>query len=135
MSDPATTISEATKAQQFNKVLNQRHSRNRTPEDVQEGLRKLRKLVLLNGIPSEVVGILLSPFQARQSTLTTVHRILLFDPACGNFSYASTTCLRILSSDMLLVDHAMSGRRFATIHLGGGIPSYLEELLKSLKSL
>lgn len=58
MSSP-TSPSAATKAHQFNKLLNQKpssSSRIRTPEDAEEALKKLRRLVLVNGIPSEVVS-------------------------------------------------------------------------------
>lgn len=56
MSSP-TSPSASTKAHQFNKILNQKSSstRLRTAEDVDEALKKLRRLVLVNGIPSDVV--------------------------------------------------------------------------------
>ncbi|KAF9512526.1 hypothetical protein BS47DRAFT_1486202 [Hydnum rufescens UP504] len=42
------------KAQQFNKILNQsKYSGSRIPEDIEDGLKKLRRLILVNGIPSE----------------------------------------------------------------------------------
>lgn len=54
LSSPSAT----TKAYQFNKILNQKSSssRLRTPEEVDEAIKKLRRLILVNGIPSDAVS-------------------------------------------------------------------------------
>ena len=65
----STSPSAATKAHQFSKLLNQKpgsSSRIRTPEDAEEALKKLGRLILVNGIPSEVVSTDL--FQTRNKT-------------------------------------------------------------------
>jgi hypothetical protein len=56
MADTTVVPSEDTIAQQFNKILNQKRSKGRTSADVDESLRRLRKQVLTNGIPSEVAS-------------------------------------------------------------------------------
>jgi cell cycle arrest protein BUB2 len=47
----------ATAAHSFNKILGQPKlsSKTRTPEDVEESVKKLRRLILIEGIPSKAV--------------------------------------------------------------------------------
>jgi hypothetical protein len=54
MSGPANL---ATTAQAFNKILSQPKlsSKTRTSEDVEESVKKLRRLILIEGIPSKAV--------------------------------------------------------------------------------
>jgi hypothetical protein len=54
MSDPANL---ATTAHAFNKILSQPKlsSKTRTSEDVEESVKKLRRLILIEGIPSKAV--------------------------------------------------------------------------------
>jgi len=55
-----STDTPTAKAQQFNKIFNQSKSTSgskaRTPEDIEEALKKLRRLILVNGIPSDEVS-------------------------------------------------------------------------------
>jgi hypothetical protein len=52
----------ATTAHAFNKILGQPKpsSKTRTPEDVEESVKKLRRLILIEGIPSKAVCTRLS---------------------------------------------------------------------------
>jgi hypothetical protein len=54
MSDPANL---ATTVHAFNKILSQPKlsSKTRTSEDVEESVKKLRRLILIEGIPSKAV--------------------------------------------------------------------------------
>jgi cell cycle arrest protein BUB2 len=47
----------ASTAHAFNKILSQPRlsSKTRTPDDVEEGVKKLRRLILIEGIPSKAV--------------------------------------------------------------------------------
>ena len=58
MSDPANL---ATTVHAFNKILSQPKlsSKTRTSEDVEESVKKLRRLILIEGIPSKAVCALL----------------------------------------------------------------------------
>jgi hypothetical protein len=49
----------AATAHAFNKILSQPKlsSKTRTPEDVEESVKKLRRLILIEGIPSKAVRI------------------------------------------------------------------------------
>ncbi|KAI0082820.1 bub2 protein [Panus rudis PR-1116 ss-1] len=53
---PSSTSAEAATAHSFNKILNQHRSssRQRTAHDVEESVKKLRRLILVDGIPSAV---------------------------------------------------------------------------------
>jgi hypothetical protein len=50
-------VNLATTVHAFNKILAQPKlsSRTRTPEDVEDSVKKLRRLILIEGIPSRVV--------------------------------------------------------------------------------
>lgn len=62
MADPTTSIAKAlqAKAHAFNKLLNQPRlsTKFRTQADVEDGLKKLRRLILVEGIPFTVVSTL-----------------------------------------------------------------------------
>ncbi|KAG8944910.1 hypothetical protein FRC04_001350 [Tulasnella sp. 424] len=62
MADPTTSIAKAlqAKAHAFNKLLNQPRlsTKFRTQADVEDGLKKLRRLILVEGIPFTVVSAL-----------------------------------------------------------------------------
>lgn len=54
---PSSTSPEAATAHSFNKILNQykSSSKHRHASDVEESIKKLRRLILVDGIPSAVV--------------------------------------------------------------------------------
>lgn len=83
---------DTTRAHPFNKILNQPRisSKFRTQPDIDEGVKKLRRLILVEGIPSEDVHILDldSPF----FPLTVPFRILHCDREFGSFCCGSMTC-------------------------------------------
>ena len=52
---PSANSAEAVTAHSFNKLLNQ--SSKRTPKEAEESVKKLRRLILIEGIPSAAVRI------------------------------------------------------------------------------
>lgn len=116
-----TSSSSATKAHQFNKILNQRtassSSRIRTVDDVEEALKKLRRLVLVNGIPSDVVSVELG-WIIIDVYLTGFPRTLRFALGSGSFCYASMIYQLTTICDTLLGAHAMYARKSGTTPSG-----------------
>lgn len=120
MSSP-TSPTATTKAHQFNKILNQKNasssSRIRTIEDVEEALKKLRRLILVNGIPSDVVG----DFKVECTVLRLnmyLHRMRPYGLDSGSFFFGLTSSQQIPTCDMLLEDRVMSAKRSETTHSG-----------------
>lgn len=105
-------------AHSFNKVLNQHKlSKSRRSGDADEGLKKLRRMILVEGIPSKVVRSNVAmdrpPFSDRFSC-----RILLFVLEYGKFSYGSMIFQRRHFYNMFLVVHVRFGRKSGMIPLG-----------------
>ncbi|EKM55515.1 uncharacterized protein PHACADRAFT_256194 [Phanerochaete carnosa HHB-10118-sp] len=57
MSPSVVSATAAATAHSFNKILNQSRnpSKQRSAADVEESIKKLRRLILVDGIPSSVV--------------------------------------------------------------------------------
>src|SRR6266478_1095995 len=75
----------ATTAHAFNKILSQPKlsSKTRTPEDVEESVKKLRRLILIDGIPSRAVCARLNRRSVCSSAYCDLCRIPHFDTEYG----------------------------------------------------
>lgn len=96
MPPPSSTSAEAATAHSFNKVLNQykSSSRSRTTAEVEESVKKLRRLILVDGIPSAAVRC--SPHIVNlQANHYVSIRILRYDQEYGRYCYVSRIFHRI----------------------------------------
>lgn len=131
MSDQAA----AAAAHSFNKILNQhKSSKSRRSGDVDEGLKKLRRMILVEGIPSKIVC---SNATMNKPTLhrSFLFRIPLFVLEYGKFSYVPTTFQQRRFCNMSLVVHVKFGKKSGMIPLGDVHRSsrwYLAQLCEGL---
>jgi cell cycle arrest protein BUB2 len=110
-------MSPAAIAHSFNKILNQPKysSKSKASTDIDEGIKKLRRLILVDGIPSAEVREL----DVELFPLTNAkHRIPLCDHVYGSFFYALRTFQRRHFSGMLQEGHVRFGKRLGTTHSG-----------------
>jgi len=115
-------MSSAT-AHSFNKLLSQpkASSKSRASGELDDGTKKLRRMILVEGIPSAVVrpGIL----PAQPLDLIRL-RILLYVRAFGRYSFVSTNYQRRLIFITSLVGLVKFAKRLETIPFGERIPLF-----------
>ena len=107
----ADAVNLATTVNAFNKILTQPKlsSKTRTSEDVEESVKKLRRLILIEGIPSRAVR---ARFTAANPFVLCVHppsdlcRIPRYDTEFGKYCLGSTISLPKHSLNMLRGDPA-----------------------------
>src|SRR5882762_2309445 len=118
MSSSATATATA---HSFNKILNQSRasSKSRHAGDVDEGIKKLRRLILVDGIPSTVVSFLLNKCVLMVNICLLFHsRILCYARGFGKYCYACMTYRRRHSCSMFHEDPARSGKKYEMILSG-----------------
>jgi hypothetical protein len=73
----------AATAHAFNKILSQPRlsSKSRTPDDVEESVKKLRRLILIEGVPSKAVRYSLL------SSRSPAPYVLISPPCCETFFF------------------------------------------------
>lgn len=114
MSSPTAT------AHSLNKILNQyKHtSKIRTSSDVEESVQKLRRLILLDQVPSEVVCCHVQASLEELMFIVRIWRIRHFAQEYGKYYYASRMCHQIRSLNTLREDLVKFEKRFVMIHSG-----------------
>lgn len=117
---PSTLSSAAATAHSFNKILNQRRSssKQRSAQDVEESVKKLRRLILVDTIPSDIVRGLTANELTHFMNYSLPQRIKLSGRGYGKYCYASRTRPQKHTSNMSAVVLVKSERRSGTIHFG-----------------
>jgi hypothetical protein len=122
----STNQAVAAAAHSFNKILNQhKSSKSRRSGDVDEGIKKLRRMILVEGIPSIIVRPRRTPSNETRQQLTDSSscRIQLFVLEYGKSYYGLKTYQQRLSCNMFLVALAKFAKKSGMTHSGRDLSS------------
>lgn len=117
---PTSNSAAATTAHSFTKILNQykSSSKTRSTTDVEESVKKLRRLILVDGIPSSVVRFWFPQFLVHTELTLPCDRIRPYDHGYGRYFCESTTYLRVCSWSTSPEALVKFERRSGTTHSG-----------------
>ena len=109
----------AATAHSFNKLLSQPKaaSKSRATGETDDGTKKLRRMILVEGIPSALVRYNILGVQA-YSELGREQRIQLCGLEYGKYYFELTNCRPKLTLTMSLAAHAKCERKYGMILLG-----------------
>jgi len=104
-------------AHSFNKLLNQsRSTKSRGTGELDEAIKRLRRMILVEGIPSAQVRICRSCIDLGKTTYE--NRTLLCDPGYGRSCLGWMTSLLTHICITFPEDHVKCARKLETIHSG-----------------